>query len=181
MKIYTRSGDRGETGLYGGARVPKSHPRIDGVGLLDEANSVLGWAAVVADEALANRLATYQSRLFDLGAHVGSDPTSGRALPGLEEADVAEIEADIDRMDDELAPLRAFILPGGTELAARLHMARSIVRRAERALVALSAEERLDKVSLRWLNRLSDWLFVAARYANHQAGCADVPWSKREP
>ena len=173
MKIYTRTGDRGETSLFGGARVPKNDPRIDAYGTIDELNSQLGVAlAIEADD----QLLAVQRDLFEIGAHLASPGTSRFA--GIEPSRIEELERGIDAMEAELAPLRSFILPGGTLAAAQLHVARTICRRAERLVVALHDDDRATQSSIAYLNRLSDYLFVAARYANRNAGVEDVPWTR---
>ena len=182
MKIYTRTGDEGTTGLFGGRRVPKSDPRIECYGTVDELNAALGLAAAggVAP-ALAGKLAKVQDELFVIGAHLATPPDDTRRLarvPDLDGGAVARLEAEVDEADAALAPLRSFILPGGSEPAARLHLARTVCRRAERLLVAFAAEHPVEPVVLQYLNRLSDWLFVQARWCNHHAGVPDVPWRK---
>jgi cob(I)alamin adenosyltransferase len=173
VKIYTRTGDRGETSLFGGARVPKNDPRIDAYGTIDELNSQLG--VVLAIEPAAQLLAV-QRDLFEIGAHLASPGTSRFA--GVEASRIKELEHGIDAMEAELAPLKSFILPGGTAAAAQLHVARTICRRAERLVVALQDDDPTTQSSIAYLNRLSDYLFVAARYANHKRGVEDVPWTR---
>lgn len=187
-RIYTRTGDRGETGLFGGGRVSKSHPRVAAYGAVDELNAVIGVAlSLLEDEAPASRpLVAVQSDLFDIGAHLATpSETAGQrpALPDLPDARIAQFEGWIDEAEAELAPLRSFILPGGTEAAAMLHMARTICRRAERQIVALAGSDDVPAPILVYLNRLSDYLFVAARQENHRAGREDVPWTpaKKRP
>lgn len=178
-RIYTRSGDDGETGLYGGSRVAKTNPRIVAVGEIDELNAQVGLArAACAESLLGTRLGAIQHRLFDLGAEIGCAPGSEFSVVSVGTSDIEELEADMDRMDASLEELKTFVLPGGSEPAARLHVARSVCRRAERALWALAEVETTRAESLRYLNRLSDWLFVAARYANHHARVPDVKWNK---
>jgi len=184
MKIYTRTGDEGDTGLFGGARVPKTHPRVVAYGEVDELNAALGVAlAQVADAALAARIEAIQRRLFDVGADLATPP-DGRAgawVKRVPDAWVAELEAEIDRFDAELPALSSFIVPGGTAGAAALHLARTVCRRAERAVVAAAeAGEDLGPAVARYLNRLSDWLFMAARAANARAGVADVAWRRED-
>ena len=179
MKIYTKTGDRGETGLFGGARVSKSSARVEAYGEVDELNSVLGLVlAEPFDAAVSALLVSVQSRLFDVGAELASAPDSKVALgiPLVSEAEVEALEAAIDRAESELVPLKTFVLPGGSRAAATLHLARTVCRRAERRLVALAADEPVRDELVRYLNRLSDALFVLARLANHRAGIADVPW-----
>lgn len=173
MKIYTRTGDRGETSLFGGARVPKNDPRIDAYGTVDELNSQLGVVLAIAHDA---QLLAVQRDLFEIGAHLASPGTSRFA--GVEAARIEELERGIDAMEAELAPLKSFILPGGTAPAAQLHVARTVCRRAERLVVALQDDDPATQSSIAYLNRLSDYLFVAARYANHKRGVEDVPWTR---
>ncbi len=183
MKIYTRTGDDGTTGLFGGSRVSKADARIDCYGTIDELNAAIGVAAVVAigpAANLASMLADAQSELFVIGSHVATPPgANSSALPPVEEAAITRLELQIDEAETDLSALRNFILPGGSELSARLHLARTICRRAERLLVALAATTPIDGIQIRYLNRLSDWLFVQARWANHVQGVADVPWVGR--
>lgn len=180
MKIYTKTGDDGTTGLIGGKRVSKSDDRIACIGAVDELNAAIGWAAVVAGKPLGAFLATVQNELFVIGSHLAvPDGMAAPAyLPPIEASSVARLEKQIDEAEAELAPLGNFILPGGCELAARLHLARTICRRAERELTEFSAARRLGPLILVYVNRLSDWLFVQARKANSAAGVADVAWEK---
>lgn len=173
MKIYTRTGDRGETSLFGGARVPKNDPRIEAYGTVDELNSLLG--VVLAIESDVQLLAV-QRDLFEIGAHLASPGTS--RFTGVDSSRIEELERGIDAMEAELAPLKSFILPGGTPAAAQLHVARTVCRRAERLVVALHDDDPATLSSITYLNRLSDYLFVAARYANHKRGVEDVPWTR---
>ena len=175
MRIYTRTGDRGDTGLAGGAGVRKSDLRIEALGAVDEANAALGAARVhtAGDAALDRLLEGLQHRLFDLGADLATPGAAGRVM----QAHIDALERAIDRLEADVEPLRAFILPGGTAAAAALHVARTVVRRAERALVRMGdAGDAADPLAVMFLNRLSDLLFVAARYANRQAG--DVMWKQ---
>ncbi|MDB4974790.1 MAG: ATP/cobalamin adenosyltransferase [Myxococcaceae bacterium] len=179
MKIYTKTGDKGDTGLFGGARVSKASSRVEAYGEVDELNSVLGLVlSEPFDDAISRLLTEVQSRLFDVGAELASDPDSKVALgiALVSEVEVAVLERAIDQAEAELAPLKTFVLPGGCRAAAFLHLARTVCRRAERRLVALAAEQSVRPEALRYLNRLSDALFVFARLANHRAGIADVPW-----
>lgn len=177
MKIYTRGGDDGSTGLYGGARVSKASVRVDAYGAVDELNAVLGWvrAADISDNVDAV-LAGAQDTCFRLGAWLASQPGRDPGVPQVAEADVEVLEAAIDAMEVELEPLKTFILPGGSEAASRLHMARTVCRRAERRIVALGDMEPVEAVFVRWVNRISDLLFVQARWENRRAGVRDVPW-----
>jgi cob(I)alamin adenosyltransferase len=183
VKIYTKTGDRGETGLFGGARVSKASARVAAYGDVDELNSVLGVAlAHGSDKEVASLLSTIQSELFDLGAELACTPTKqvDVGVPLLSDEHVEVLERAIDRFESDLPPLKSFVLPGGVPEAAYLHMARTVCRRAERKLVALATAEGVRDVVLRYLNRLSDLLFVLARHANHREGRPDVPWKGRE-
>lgn len=178
-RIYTRTGDGGDTALFGGGRVPKSNLRVSAYGEVDELNAVLGWAATrVEDATTQERLVAVQGDLFALGAHLATPPDarSRGHLPELPRARAAEFEGWIDEVDAELGALSYFILPGGSEAAAALHVARTVCRRAERAVVALMGEEETDCDIVVYLNRLSDLLFELARAANHRAGVPDTPW-----
>lgn len=179
MKIYTRRGDDGSTGLFGGPRVGKDDLRVCAYGDVDELNSVLGLARVdCTDRELAAILDRLQSELFTLGAQLATpDPDHPpRGIPPLTDADIAQMEHEIDRFDEELPPLQTFILPGGTRCAAYLHLARTVCRRAERSSVGLARHERLAPETVRYINRLSDLLFTLARVANHRADVVEAPW-----
>jgi cob(I)alamin adenosyltransferase len=178
-RIYTRTGDDGTTGLVDGSRRAKHDPRFEAVGAVDEANSVLGWAVLAIDDSA--ELIRIQNDLFDLGADLATPAGDGedadfapsemvlRIVP----AQVEWLEQRIDAANETLEPLRSFILPGGSEAAARLHLARTAARRAERAMTALAAAEPVNPAALAYINRLSDYLFVLARVAN---GGADPLW-----
>jgi len=182
MKIYTKTGDRGETGLFGGTRVSKSSARVAAYGDVDELSSVLGIAhAHEPDAEVRAQLQRVQTELFALGAELASSPEKdidlGLALLG--ETEITRFEHEIDTLERELPALKNFVLPGGSAQAAYLHLARTTCRRAERNAVALSAVEPLRSEILRYLNRLSDWLFVMARHANFRAKVDDIPWLGR--
>ncbi len=184
MKIYTRSGDAGDTGLYGGERVSKASTRVDAYGDVDELNSVLGVARLHrfgkgGDDDFDRLLAAIQSRLFDLGAELSNSKGKDLGIPLVDAVDIEGMERAIDRAEEEVAPLKVFVVPGGSPLAAQLHVARTVCRRAERRVVALAAETTLRGEVVRYLNRLSDLLFTLARLANHRAGHGDVPWVGR--
>lgn len=179
-KIYTRTGDDGTTGLVDGSRRPKHDARMDAIGAVDEANSAIGLAAVALDPVAPHRasLVRIQNDLFDLGADLatpGDDFTPSEMVLRVVPAQVEWLEAAIDAINDGLQPLTSFILPGGSEAAARTHVARAAVRRAERAATALAATEPVNPAALAYLNRLSDCLFVLARALNN-SGQADVLW-----
>jgi len=183
LKIYTKTGDDGTTGLFGNQRVAKDAPRVAAYGSIDETNTILGVAlAAGAPEALGHVLVDLQARLFDLGADLAtprSDKPDPTYLTRIDESHVEALERLIDRFDGELPALANFILPGGTATAAHLHHARTVARRAERLLVTLAREEDLGPAVVRFVNRLSDLLFVLARWANQEAGVPDVPWRPR--
>lgn len=179
MKIYTRTGDQGETGLFGGGRVSKAHVRVEAYGAVDELNAVLGWAITQLDGEAAERLGGVQADLFAIGAHLATPGAGARerpVLPPLPEG-VGALETWIDELDVELPDLRSFILPGGSPGGAALHVARTVCRRAERSVVALAEAEPVEPGIVVYLNRLSDLLFTLARAANRAAGVADVEWS----
>jgi cob(I)alamin adenosyltransferase len=185
MKIYTRAGDDGNTGLMGPGRVPKSAPRVEAYGTVDELNAALGLVRTLDSEGwLQQELETIQARLFTLGAELATTTPKGLAsLVRLAESDVGQIEAWIDRLETELSPLQNFILPGGTPLGAQFHLARTVCRRAERRLVTLAALETIEALLVRYLNRLGDLLFVMARWCNARAGATETTWrpAHREP
>jgi cob(I)alamin adenosyltransferase len=176
-RIYTKTGDKGETALGDGTRLPKHALRIEAFGTVDEANAAIGLARLTADGEMDAMLARIQNDLFDLGADL-CVPEDGRRAEGrlrVAPQQVARLEREIDAMNESLAPLNSFILPGGTNVSAHLHLARTIVRRAERLIVALAEKEKIDDDARRYINRLSDHLFVAARFANAK-GTKDVLW-----
>jgi cob(I)alamin adenosyltransferase len=177
MRIYTKTGDEGETGLCGGSRVPKNHPRIRACGEVDELNAVIAVARSHGPSAAMDRvLERIQRDLFDLGADLATENPDAAARPRIAAEHARRLEADIDRCDGLLPPLRQFILPGGSPLAAHLHLARAVCRRAERAIVTLSQSRGVTADAIIYLNRLSDLLFVMARTANVEASVPDVIW-----
>jgi cob(I)alamin adenosyltransferase len=181
MKIYTKTGDRGDTGLFGGGRVPKSHPRVDAYGEVDELNATLGLArALEPMPRIDELLVPIQRDLFAIGALLAT-PNLEKMRQHLEkarvdQARVAQLEQAIDDADVELEPLRAFILPGGSPKAAALHVARTVCRRAERRVVELTQVEEIPELAVVYLNRLSDLLFTLARLAAKRAGVGEVTW-----
>ena len=186
MKIYTKTGDGGETALFGGGRVGKDDIRVEAYGTVDELNAVIGWAITrVADERIRDRLSLLQHDLFTLGAELATPPArEGRArpdTPALPTERISTMESWMDEAEDELPALRAFILPGGTEGAAALHVARTVCRRAERAAVRLASGEPVEAGVVVYLNRLSDLLFTFARVENRSVGGRDVEWNKDDP
>ncbi len=175
MKIYTKTGDQGETALWGGARVAKDHPRIEAYGTVDELNAALGMTrALGLPPELDAPLQEVQQRLFALGSEL--------AMAGSEAAvaqvDVASLEQHIDHQDGRLPPLKQFILPAGVPAAAQLHVTRCVCRRAERRVVALAAQEDVSPTAIAYLNRLGDLLFVLARAVNVESGVPEIPWAR---
>lgn len=175
MKIYTKTGDTGETGLLGGVRVSKAHIRVDAYGHVDELVSYLGLIHSLAeDEALCDLLANIQLELFLLNTELATPEGKKAKGETITEAEISALEQDIDRCDEELPALRSFILPGGAPLASHLHVARTICRRAERALVLLVQSETVRPLLIQYLNRLSDLLFSLGRLANTRAGVEEI-------
>jgi len=181
MKIYTKTGDHGETGLFGGPRVRKTHRRIEAFGEVDELNSHLGFArAAEQPAAIEATLRRVQHELFAIGAELASPQPEKYDVPQIGDHEAAVLEHEIDKLEESLQPLTEFILPAGCEASVRLQIARSVCRRAERRVVDLVDETggEVSERTIRYLNRLSDYLFVAARYANHSASVTEEPWQK---
>jgi len=180
LKIYTRRGDAGETDLFGGPRVRKDELRVEAYGAVDELNASLGVAVAVSlHPDLREFGQQVQARLFDLGAQLATPDArhlEKSSMPTVGDAEVAALEAEVDRLEGELAGLRRFILPGGSLAAAALHVARTVCRRAERRCVALARDSAIEDGVLAYLNRLSDLLFVMARVENRRSGVPDVEW-----
>lgn len=181
FRIYTRTGDEGETSLFGGKRLPKDHLRIESYGTLDELNAQIGLLRdQLQDEELREELHEIQNRLFSMGSYLAMEPGNKSAsIEMLRKADVETLEQAMDRMDEDLEPLRNFILPGGHVLVSQAHIARCVCRRAERQVVALSHQEPVEGIVLQYLNRLSDFFFILARYLGHRLGVEEVIWSSR--
>jgi cob(I)alamin adenosyltransferase len=183
VKIYTRTGDAGDTALFGGGRVTKSHARVEAMGGVDELNATIGWAVTqVAPGPSRERLEALQHELFAIGAELATPLESGGrtrpATPDIGDERVTAMESWIDEVDKELPALRAFVLPGGSPGAAALHLARTVCRRAERAVVRLAEADKVRPLVVVYLNRLSDLLFTLARWENKRAGVGDVEWRK---
>ncbi len=181
MKIYTKTGDKGETSLFGGGRVPKNHARVEAYGAIDELNAALGVALSAGPpEPIDQWLREVQGHLFHLGSDLAT-PLDSKSdwVARIEQDQVNWLEDSIDRMTAQLEPLRNFILPGGTPVAAQLHLARTICRRAERQIVALQETSETNALAVIYINRLSDWLFTLARYENAKAGESEQKWSLR--
>ena len=183
MKIYTRRGDAGETGLFGGGRVPKDDLRVEAYGTVDELNSVLGLAvAHTTAQDIRDRITLVQHDLFSIGSHLATPSAGGpdhpKHLPPFPSSRIVEMEDWIDAVDEEVPPLRQFLLPGGSVGGAYLHHGRTVCRRAERRLISLARSETVNPDAIPYLNRLSDLLFALARLENLRAGGADVLWEK---
>jgi len=183
-RIYTKAGDQGETHLAGGQRVTKDSPRIECYGTVDELNAFTGMAAVSATElvpTLAPILGRVQHELFNLGSILATKPEDVHPKQArITEAEVLQLESEIDRLNEDLAPLRSFVLPGGTRLNTELHACRTICRRAERQAVRLAREESIPPEAIQYLNRLSDAFFVWSRWVNHVLGVPEVLWEPNQ-
>lgn len=181
MKIYTKTGDKGQTSLVGGTRVSKAHLKIDAYGTVDELNAYVG---LLRDQPInqdrRDLLKEIQDRLFTIGAILASEPAqTKKQLPDLHEADIALLENEMDKMDEHLAPLRAFVLPGGHQSVSFAHVARTVCRRAERLVIALTDIEPVDDLVVKYLNRLSDFLFMMSRKMTQELGSEEVTWKPR--
>ena len=176
FKVYTKTGDKGETGLFGGRRLPKSHLRIESYGTVDELNSYIG---LVNDNYQLPVLKKIQDRLFSIGSLLASDPEKNLLQLDLQESDIETMEKAIDKWEVELPPLKNFILPGGHTTVSFCHIARCVCRRAERRVVALSLEEEIPEIIIRYLNRLSDFLFVLSRKIGKDLGIEEIIWKPR--
>lgn len=180
FKIYTKTGDKGQTSLYGGRRLPKSHIRIDAYGTVDELNSYIGLIRdQLDDENLRSLLKNIQDRLFTIGANLASDPEKEMKVPDILMSDVEILEKAIDEMNETLPDLKNFILPGGHTTVSYCHVARCVCRRAERIIVALQQVEPVEEIVLIYINRLSDYLFVLARKLSMDLGAEEVAWAPR--
>lgn len=183
QKIYTKTGDQGKTSLIGGTKVYKSHLRIEAYGTVDELNSFIGLCLDhLKSHNIENVLAEVQDRLFTIGSALACDPEKETKLkiPDLHEEDIVLLEKEIDRMNEILPPMRSFVLPGGHVLVSTLHVARTVCRRAERCCVKMQKKEfEVEPFIVKYLNRLSDYLFVLSRYAAQQLGAPEIPWKPR--
>lgn len=185
-KIYTRTGDDGTTSLIGGTKVPKSHLRIEAYGTVDELNSYMGLCRdLLTDDAAKEIILEAQDRLFTIGSSLACDPVKEpkMRIPDLKQEDVTVLEKEMDRMNEAIPPMKHFILPGGHPTISQLHIARCVCRRAERCCVRLEMAEDeqtdTDLLIIKYLNRLSDYLFVLSRYASHQLQVTEIPWRPR--
>ncbi|GAB3427527.1 cob(I)yrinic acid a,c-diamide adenosyltransferase [Niabella aquatica] len=182
FRIYTKTGDKGKTSLIGGTKVSKSDLRIESYGTVDELNAHIGLCKdLIKDEVAVSALQEIQDRLFIIGAALACDPDKPAKvpLPDLHETDCELLEKEIDRMDAALEPMKYFILPGGDVIISQLHIARCVCRRAERCCVRLNEAATVAPVIIQYLNRLSDYLFVLARYTGHLLKVPDIPWKPR--
>jgi cob(I)alamin adenosyltransferase len=180
-KIYTKTGDDGTTGLFGGTRLPKNHIRIEAYGTVDELNSVIGWLMTfITDSETFQFLLGIQSRLFTVGSNLASDPSKEMITPDLTDEDISGVEKAIDSMQAMLPTLKHFILPGGSPSVSAAHLARTVCRRAERKCVALALESEVEPKILLYLNRLSDYFFVLARYLGNKEGIEEIKWIPRK-
>lgn len=176
FKIYTKTGDKGETGLFGGKRLPKSHLRIESYGTIDELNSYIG---LVKDNYELPILKDVQDRLFSIGGQLASNPEKNLSVLDVDEDDVQQLEHFIDQWEEELPALKNFILPGGHTVVSFCHIARSVCRRAERRVVALSLEEEVPQIIIHYLNRLSDFLFVLCRKIGKDLKVEEIIWKSK--
>ncbi len=180
MKIYTKAGDAGRTSLFGGKKTSKDDIQIEAYGTVDELNSHLGAAiSALTDEKSITTLKSIQSILFDIGSHLASDGTSDSFLPEIKEQMIEALESEIDRMDASLEPLRSFILPGGNAAISQLHICRTVCRRAERRVVTLNNISEINPLLIKYLNRLSDYFFVIARYQAALDGIDETKWNPK--
>jgi cob(I)alamin adenosyltransferase len=182
-KIYTKTGDKGTTSLIGGTKVPKSHLRIEAYGTVDELNSYIGLCKdLLSDKKAQEVLQEVQDRLFTIGSSLACDPIKEpkMRIPDLKEADVVLLEKEMDRMNETVAPMKSFILPGGHTTLSHLHIARCVCRRAERCCVRLELESlEVEPLIIKYINRLSDYLFVLSRYTGHEMKVGEIPWKPR--
>ena len=180
--LYTGTGDSGMTSLVGGERVSKTCLRLDAYGTIDELSSFLGVVAATpgCTEYLICQILDIQNRLFDVGCYLATSVKSGEkpSCKGIDQSIILGLESHIDRLDSETPKIRAFVLPGGSLVSAQCHVARTVCRRAERIILKLGQQEYVDPLLIRWLNRLSDFLFIAARYLNHVNGVEEIVWQK---
>ena len=178
MKIYTKKGDKGETSLLGGKRVSKSNIRIESYGTIDELNS---WLGLIRDQKIDSDtkklLIHIQDRLFTIGSHLASDPNKkGIKIPDIKEENITALEKEMDKMNESLPEMKSFVLPGGNEIVSYCHIARCVCRRAERCAVNLASEEKVEDIIIKYLNRLSDYLFVLSRKLSHDLNAEEIPW-----
>lgn len=180
MKIYTKTGDKGMTGLFGGKRLPKDDLRIEAYGTVDELNAFVGTLnTAFVDEIQNNILSEIQRRLFTIGSNLASDPDKEMITPDIKPDDITDLENAMDNMEEDLPPLRNFVLPGGHHAAALAHVCRTVCRRAERLVITLDRETAVEPLIIQYLNRLSDYFFMLSRYIVHMHGAEEVAWIPR--
>ena len=181
IKIYTKTGDKGQTSLIGGTRLPKHHIRIEAYGTVDELNSFIGLVRdTISEKELFDLLIEIQDRLFTMGSLLAADPEKNKMqLPQLNESDVVLLEKAIDKMNETLAEMKSFVLPGGHPTVSYCHIARCVCRRAERAVLKLAENEKVDELIYKYLNRLSDYLFVLSRKLTQDFKANEIPWKPR--
>jgi cob(I)alamin adenosyltransferase len=182
MKIYTKGGDKGQTSLYGGRRISKDDIRIESYGTIDELNCHLGHLVSAIPEGFDQKelLIEIQNRLFTIGSNLASDPQKDLPVPDLNEEDIIKLENAMDNMDASLAPLRAFVLPGGSVANSVAHVCRTVTRRAERRMISLASVEEVNPILIKYVNRLSDYFFVVSRYLAHKLNHEETPWVPRK-
>ena len=183
MKIYTKKGDKGETSLLGGKRVSKSNIRIESYGTVDELNS---WLGLIRDQKIDSDTKKFlihiQDRLFTIGSHLASDPSKkGIKIPDIKEENITVLEKEMDKMNESLPEMKSFVLPGGNAIVSYCHIARCVCRRAERCAVNLASNEKVEDIIIKYLNRLSDYLFVLSRKFSHDLNAEEIPWKPNSP
>ena len=178
FKVYTKTGDKGQTSLIGGTRLPKHHIRIEAYGTVDELNSHIGLLRdVITDEAASALLISIQDRLFTIGSHLAADPVKNKMkLPPIFEEDIVALEKAIDKINDEVPEMKSFVLPGGHVHVSYCHIARCVCRRAERSVLRLAENELVEDIHFKYLNRLSDYLFMLSRWLTMKLNAAETPW-----
>jgi cob(I)alamin adenosyltransferase len=181
LKIYTKTGDKGLTSLIGGTRLPKQHIRIEAYGTVDELNSHIGLLRdVVENSEKKELLVSIQDRLFTMGSHLAADPEKNKMkLPDLFEEDIIVLEKAIDEMNEKLPEMKSFVLPGGHVHVSYCHIARCVCRRAERAVLRLAENEKVEEIHYKYLNRLSDYLFMLCRWLSHELNAEEIPWKPK--
>ena len=181
MKIYTKTGDKGTTGLFGGARLPKDHVRIEAYGTVDELNSIIGIVHDhVENDSIKKVLVEIQNRLFTIGSNLASDPSKEMITPDVLDSDIELLENEMDNMESGLAPLKHFILPGGHPAVSYCHLARTVCRRAERRVIALFHAEPGEAIIIKYLNRLSDYFFMLGRKVADDFDVEEIKWNPRK-
>ncbi len=181
FRIYTKTGDKGQTSLIGGTRLPKHHIRIEAYGTVDELNSHIGLLRDVIEDTPTSELLIYiQDRLFTIGSHLAADPLKNKMqLPPVVEEDIVALEKAIDAIDSVVPEMKSFVLPGGHVYVSYCHIARCVCRRAERAVLRLAEQETIDQIHGKYLNRLSDYLFMLSRWLTHHLNASEIPWKPK--